>query len=188
MIKNKLISFLSLGLLFTLSHCAPSPEDVCKAVQQMTVRCSKGDANGKMSDDAVKGCVKEFENLAQKKPNEAKTLRKELKECTAKSDCNETATCIQGVSKKAQEANTPSIDEACQAGKKVFDRCGKPEQKWEDRQLNMCKDDLAKVAAKNAASAASFQRKLMICDQIQECEKATLCVMMMAVDAGKEAK
>jgi TPR repeat protein len=83
----------------------------------------------------------------------------------------------------------PSNEEACKAAAQSFQKCGKnDEERWGDKQLGLCKKTLDTIAQKDTSEAKDHARSLKKCAQMDDCESAQTCLMILLVDDMRQAR
>ena len=83
----------------------------------------------------------------------------------------------------------PSNDEACKAAAAGFTRCAKGDEiQWGDKQIDTCKKNLDTLGAKDKDRAKSSAKAIKKCSQMEDCESAKMCLMVLLVDDAKSAR
>jgi len=86
-------------------------------------------------------------------------------------------------------ACAPSNEEACKAAGQSFQKCGKKdEERWGDKQLALCRKTLDTIAEKDKSEAKDHARSLKKCAQMDDCESAQTCLMILLVDDMRQAR
>jgi TPR repeat protein len=86
-------------------------------------------------------------------------------------------------------ACAPSNEEACKAAAETFQKCGKTaEDKWGDKQRDLCKQSLDAIADKDKSEAKDHAKSLKKCAKLDDCDTAQTCMMILLVDDMRQAR
>ncbi len=78
----------------------------------------------------------------------------------------------------ASVACKPTPEAACKAAADAFDRCAKsPTEKWADSQVQKCVGDVR---------ASGFEKSVVRCAEMKQCESARTCLMILFAGASKK--
>jgi TPR repeat protein len=86
-------------------------------------------------------------------------------------------------------ACAPSNEQACQAAGAAFQKCGtKAEDKWGEKQLDLCQKSLDTIAQKDKSEAKDHAKSLKRCATMDDCDAAQTCMMILLVDDMRQAR
>ena len=81
--------------------------------------------------------------------------------------------------------SNPTPDDACKAAQEKFNTCAKAEsEKWGDKQVATCKEDLG--AAVKTEGKKDWPKTVKKCAGMSDCETAKMCMAILLVGAGKK--